>query len=59
MADVAVDPEAEHAASLRRRYVIRFEKDTLRQRPLRIRMIIEFLGTFVLLTVAAVRSIRR
>jgi glycerol uptake facilitator-like aquaporin len=42
-----------HAASLGRRYLIRFEEDTLRQRPLWIRLIIEFLGTFVLVTVAA------
>ncbi len=45
--------DAEHAASLQRRYLIRFEEDTLRQRPLWIRLIIEFLGTFVLVTVAA------
>ena len=45
--------DAEHAASLGRRYLIRFEEDTLRQRPLWIRLIIEFLGTFVLVTVAA------
>jgi aquaporin Z len=44
MADVAVDPGAEHTASLGRRYFIRLEEDTLRQRPLRIRMIIEFLA---------------
>ena len=36
-----------------RRYLIRFEEDTLRPRPLWIRLIIEFLGTFVLVTVAA------
>ncbi len=53
MADVTQDVDAEHAASLRRRYLIRFEEDTLRQRPLWIRLIIEFLGTFVLVTVAA------
>jgi aquaporin Z len=45
--------DAERAASLQRRYLIRFEEDTLRQRPLWIRLIIEFLGTFVLVTVAA------
>jgi hypothetical protein len=28
MADVAVDPEAEHTASLGRRYLIRLEEDT-------------------------------
>src|SRR5512140_999048 len=54
MADVTTDGmDAEHAASLGRRYLIRFEEDTLRQRPLWIRLIIEFLGTFVLVTVAA------
>jgi aquaporin Z len=42
-----------HAASLGRRYLIRFEEDTLRERPLWIRLIIEFVGTFVLVTVAA------
>jgi len=53
MADVTADMDAEHAASLRRRYLIKFEEDTLRPRPLWIRLIIEFLGTFVLVTVAA------
>lgn len=52
MADPAIDPDAE-TTSLGRRYFIRFEQDTLRQRPLWIRLIIEFLGTFVLVTVAA------
>ena len=52
MADVT-DMDSEHAASLGRRYLIRFEEDTLRQRPLWIRLIIEFLGTFILVTVAA------
>src|ERR1035441_7647360 len=36
-----MDPE--HAAALRRRYLVDFETDTLRSRPLRIRGIIEFL----------------
>src|SRR5215470_13218539 len=53
MATVTDDMDAEHAASLGRRYLIRFEEDTLRPRPLWIRLIIEFLGTFVLVTVAA------
>src|SRR5436309_8857162 len=53
MAEVTVDRDSEHAASLGRRYLIRFEEDTLRQRPLWIRLIIEFVGTFVLVTVAA------
>ena len=53
MADPAVDPGAERIESLGHRYFVRFEEDTLRQRPLWIRLIIEFLGTFVLVTVAA------
>jgi len=53
MARVANDMDAEHEAAARRRYLVRFEEDTLRQRPLWIRLIIEFLGTFVLVTVAA------
>jgi len=47
------DIDAERAALLRRRHLIRFEEDTLRLRPLWIRLTIEFLGTFVLVTVAA------
>src|SRR5271157_3012257 len=39
--------------ALGNRYLIRFEENTLRQRPLWIRLIIEFLGTFILVTVAA------
>jgi aquaporin Z len=35
------------------RYLIRFEEDTLKHRPLWIRLITEFLGTFILVTVAA------
>ncbi len=56
MADTAVDPDKaaeEHAAAIQRRYLIRFEEDTLKQRPLWIRLIIEFIGTFLLVTVAA------
>jgi aquaporin Z len=53
MADVTEDRDADHTAALGRRYLIRFEEDTLRQRPLWIRLIIEFLGTGVLVTVAA------
>jgi MIP family channel proteins len=52
-ADAAIDPQEEHAAAIRRRYLIRFEEDTLRARPLWIRLIIEFAGTFLLVTVAA------
>ena len=47
------DPEAQHAAAVGRHYLLQFEMDTLKQRPLRIRLIIEFLGTFLLVTVAA------
>src|SRR6266700_4644321 len=53
LADVTADSDREHAAALGRHYLIRFEEDTLRQRPLWIRVIIEFLGTGVLVTVAA------
>ena len=53
MATATEDMDAEHQASLGRRYLIRFEEDTLRSRPLWIRLIIEFVGTFVLVTVAA------
>jgi aquaporin Z len=53
MTKVTSDVDAERAAALNRRYLIRFEEDTLRQRPLWIRLIIEFLGTFILVTVAA------
>jgi aquaporin Z len=53
MADITSDPDTEHAASVGRNYLVRFEEDTLRPRPLWIRLIIEFLGTFVLVTVAA------
>jgi len=57
----AATPTAVDGASDRRttaeqvgtRYLIRFQEDTLRHRPLWIRVIIEFLGTFVLVTVAA------
>jgi aquaporin Z len=41
------------AAAFGRRYLVRFEEETLRQRPLAIRVIIEFLGTALLVTVAA------
>lgn len=53
MATATKGTDADRTASLHHRYLIRFEEDTLRQRPLWIRLIIEFLGTFVLVTVAA------
>ncbi len=40
-------------AAVGRRYLVKFEEDTLRERPLWIRVIVEFIGTFVLVTVAA------
>jgi aquaporin Z len=52
MAGAAGDQEEQHVAALRRRYLIPFEEDTLKSRPLRIRLIIEFFGTFLLVTVA-------
>jgi aquaporin Z len=45
--------ESSDAVAIGRRYLIRFEEDTLRHRPLWIRVIIEFLGTAALVTVAA------
>src|ERR1700687_3236472 len=53
MADATADMDAEHAASLGRRYLIKFERDTLRHAPLWIRLIMEYGGTFILVTVAA------
>jgi aquaporin Z len=47
------EDEQQHAAAAARRYLIRFEEDTLKSRPLWVRVIIEFLGTFMLVTVAA------
>ena len=38
---------------LRDRFTIRFSEDSLKYRPLGIRLIVEFVGTFVLVTVAA------
>src|SRR6266704_3395611 len=53
MTQPAADTETQHAQAARRQYLIRFEEDTLRERPLWIRLIIEFAGTAVLVTVAA------
>jgi aquaporin Z len=54
---VAVTPGADldkqSAELIGSRYLIKFQEDTLRHRPLWIRLIIEFLGTFILVTVAA------
>ena len=45
--------QAADAVAIGRRYLIRFQEDTLRQRPLWTRLIIEYLGTFFLVAVAA------
>jgi aquaporin Z len=51
MADAAEPTDTERAAA--HHYLLGFEADTIRSRPLWIRLIIEFLGTFILVTVAA------
>jgi aquaporin Z len=51
MANTTQHTDEERAAA--RHYLMRFEVDTLRSRPLWIRLIIEFIGTFILVTVAA------
>jgi aquaporin Z len=51
MADTTQPTDEESAAA--HHYLMRFEVDTLRSRPLWIRLIIEFIGTFILVTVAA------
>jgi aquaporin Z len=43
----------QYIAAVGTRYLLRFEEDTLRERRLPIRLIIEFLGAFMLVTVAA------
>ena len=45
--------DRDRSAALGRRYLVQFEEDTLRERPLWIRVIVEFIGTAVLVTVAA------
>ena len=47
------DRDRDHDDALRHRYLVQFEEDTLKERPLWIRVIVEFIGTFVLVTVAA------
>src|SRR6185312_6933716 len=53
MTNTVDNEEERHAAAVGTRYLLRFEADTLKQRPLWIRLIIEFIGTFLLVTVAA------
>jgi aquaporin Z len=50
---VAAADQAANFDLIGSRYLIKFERDTLRHRPLWIRLIIEFVGTFILVTVAA------
>jgi aquaporin Z len=45
--------EEQREAALERRYLIRLGEDMLRSRPLSIRLIVEFVGTFLLVTVVA------
>ncbi len=47
------EPRSALADSIGERYLIHFQENTLRQRPLWIRLIVEFLGTAILVTVAA------
>jgi aquaporin Z len=53
MADSTPAAEQQAADLIGRRYLVRFEEDTLKQRPLWTRVIIEFLGTASLVIVAA------
>ncbi len=49
----AMSTQQDDVAAIGRRYMVRFEENTLRHRPLWIRVITEFLGTFLLVVVAA------
>ena len=53
MSDTNEATDRARTDAIGRRYMIRFEEDTLKQRPLWTRLIIEFLGTALLVTVAA------
>jgi aquaporin Z len=53
MSDTIEATDRARTDAIGRRYMIRFEEDTLKQRPLWTRLIIEFLGTALLVTVAA------
>src|SRR6478752_1890485 len=53
MSDTTEAADPARAAAIGSRFMIRFEEDTLKQRPLWTRVIIEFLGTALLVTVAA------
>jgi aquaporin Z len=53
MAEALTPKQSVTAEEIGWRYLVRFEEDTLRHRPLWLRVIVEFLGTFILVTVAA------
>lgn len=53
MVETAEQERMDRDRAIGNRFLIRFEENTLRQRPLWIRLIIEFIGTFILVTVAA------
>ncbi len=53
--DTTEAPDRARADVIGRRYMIRFEEDTLKQRPLWTRVIIEFLGTAPSASVATAR----
>src|SRR2546430_220285 len=48
-----VNSEIVHAEVIRRRYLLPFEADIFASRPLYVRVAIEFIGTFLLVSVAA------
>lgn len=49
----AAHEEAVHAEIIRRRYLLPFEAEIFASRPLGVRVAVEFIGTFLLVTVAA------
>jgi aquaporin Z len=53
MSDTTEGTDRARAEAIGHRYLIRFDEDTLRQRPLQIRVVIEFLGAGLLTLVAA------
>ena len=53
MSDTTETADPSRVDAIGHRYLIRFDEDTLRERPLAIRVIIEFLGAGLLTLVAA------
>jgi len=45
--------DGDHSAAVGRRYLLHFEEDTLRERPLWIRVIVEFIGAAVMAMIYA------